>query len=74
VSNLLILRHIDPLIGNDRETNKEKTAIARRELRKYAIVVKPLLGSGPRATVKVLLEEVFVLWFPSAAISLDRSS
>jgi hypothetical protein len=51
--------HIDPLLGNDRETHNEKTAIAMQQFRKYATVLEPLLGSGPRATMEVLLEAVF---------------
>jgi hypothetical protein len=33
--------------------------IARQQLCEYATVLKVLLGSGPRATVKVLLEAGF---------------
>jgi hypothetical protein len=50
--------HIDPLLGNDRETH-ETTAIAMQRLSKYATVLEPLLGSGPRAIVEVMLEAVF---------------
>jgi hypothetical protein len=57
-----ILRHIDPLLGNDRETNKELTAISMQQLRKYATVPEPLLGRGPRATMEVLLEAVLSMW------------
>jgi hypothetical protein len=45
---LYILWHIDPLLGNDRETNNETMVIAMQQLRKYATVLEPLLGSGPR--------------------------
>jgi hypothetical protein len=48
---LYILCHIDPLLGNDRETNNETTAIDTQQLRKYATVLEPLPGSGPRATM-----------------------
>jgi hypothetical protein len=40
--------HVDPLLGNDCETN-EITAISRQQLRKYATVMEPFLGSGPRS-------------------------
>jgi hypothetical protein len=33
--------------------------IARQQLRKYATVLEPLLGSGPRSTMEVQLEAVF---------------
>jgi hypothetical protein len=49
-----MLWHTDPLGGNDRETNNETMVIARQKLRKYETVLKPLLGSGPYATIKVL--------------------
>jgi hypothetical protein len=55
------LWHIDPLLGNDRETN-ETTATAMQQLCKYATVLELLLGSGTRATVEVLLEAVFSMW------------
>jgi hypothetical protein len=42
-----------------RETNNETTAIPRRQLRIYATVQEPYLGSGPRAKMEVLLEAVF---------------
>jgi hypothetical protein len=51
--------HIDALLGNDRETNNETTAIARQQLCKYATILEPLLGGGPGAAVEVLLEAVF---------------
>jgi hypothetical protein len=54
-----ILRHIDPLLGNDRKINNETTAIARQQLCKYATVLEPLLGSGLRITMEALLEAVF---------------
>jgi hypothetical protein len=47
------LWHIDPLVGNDRETNNETTAIAMQQLRKYATVLETLQDSGPRATSEV---------------------
>jgi hypothetical protein len=49
-----VLWHIDPLVGNDRKRN-ETTAIAMQQLRKYAKVMVPLLGSGPLITMKILL-------------------
>jgi hypothetical protein len=55
------LWHTDPLLGNDRETN-ETTAIARQQLHKYGKVLEPLLRSGPRATMEVLLEALFSMW------------
>jgi hypothetical protein len=45
-------------ITRQRQRNKETTAITRQQLLKYATVLKPLLGSGPRATMEVLLETV----------------
>jgi hypothetical protein len=48
-----------PLLSNDSETNNEKTAIPRQQLCKYAEVLQPLLGSGKRATMEVMLEAVF---------------
>jgi hypothetical protein len=45
--------------GNNRETNSETTAIAREQLCNYATVLELLLGSGPRATMEILLETVF---------------
>jgi hypothetical protein len=53
-----ILWYKDPLLGNDSERN-EITAIASQHLRKYATVMEPLLGSGPRAMMKVLKKVVF---------------
>jgi hypothetical protein len=55
----LILWRIDPLLGNGHKTNNKTTAIVRQHLRKYATVLKPLLGSRPRATMEVMLEAVF---------------
>jgi hypothetical protein len=54
----IIFWPIDSLLGNDRETNNEKTDIARQQILKYAAVLKPLLGNRPRAIVKVLLGAV----------------
>jgi hypothetical protein len=65
--------HIEPLLGNERETNNDTTAIPRQQLCKYETVLELLLGSGPRAAIDALLEAVF-LWAPSEAISLDRLS
>jgi hypothetical protein len=42
--SFIVLWHIDPLLGNEGETNKKET---------------PLLGSGQRAKMEVLLEAVF---------------
>jgi hypothetical protein len=36
--------------------------IARQQLRKYATVLEPLVGSGPRATMEVQLEATFSMW------------
>jgi hypothetical protein len=52
------LRHIDLLLGNDHETN-ETTAIAMQQLCKYITVFEPLLGSGLRPTMQILLEAMF---------------
>jgi hypothetical protein len=54
-----ILWHRDKLLGNDRETNNKTMVIARQQLRKWAIILQPLLGSGSRATTEVALEAVF---------------
>jgi hypothetical protein len=54
-----MLWHIEPMLGNDRETNNEITAITRQQLRKYATILKPLLGSCPRAIMEILLEASF---------------
>jgi hypothetical protein len=43
-------------LANDREKINETTAIAKQLLRKYATVLEPLMDSGRRATIKVLLE------------------
>jgi hypothetical protein len=67
------LWHIDPLLGNDHETNNETTVNAGQQLRKYAAVMETLLGRGPFATMEVLLEAVFFV-VRSEAISLDRPS
>jgi hypothetical protein len=53
------LSHVDPLLGNDCETNNETMAITRQHIRKYATILEKFLGSGPRATMEVLLEAVF---------------
>jgi hypothetical protein len=50
---------INPLVGNDRETNNETKTIVRQQLNKYATVLETLLGSGPCVTIQVLLEAVF---------------
>jgi hypothetical protein len=57
----MIWWHIDPLLGNDRETMNETTAIDMQQLRKYEKVLKSLVGSGPSATMEVLLEAVFCM-------------
>jgi hypothetical protein len=51
------------LIGNDRETDNETTAIAMQQLRKYATLLESLLGSGPRNSGSALGSGVFyVAW------------
>jgi hypothetical protein len=55
----LVLWHIDLLLGNDCEKSNKTTAIARQQLRKYAKLLEPFLGSGPRASMEVLLEALF---------------
>jgi hypothetical protein len=62
-----------PLLGNDRQTNNDTTAIVMQQRRKYATVLQPLLGSDPRESMDVLLEAVFSV-ICSEAISLDRPS
>jgi hypothetical protein len=54
-----MLWHIDPLLGNDCETNKETTIIASQQLRKYATVLEPLLGISLGGTTEVLSKVVF---------------
>jgi hypothetical protein len=54
-----ILWHVDPLLGNNRKTKNKSIAIAMQQLRKYATILEPLLGSCPLATMEVLLEAVF---------------
>jgi hypothetical protein len=54
-----ILWHIDPLQGNDRETNDIR-AVAMQQLRKYATVLEPLLGSGPLTTMEVRWKRYFL--------------
>jgi hypothetical protein len=67
------LWHMDPLLCNDHETNNETMVIARQQLRKYATVLKPLLGSGLSATIEVLLEAMFSMWStPRLYHSTDR--
>jgi hypothetical protein len=51
--------HIDTMAVNDGETNNETTASAMQQLRKYATILEPLLGRGPRPTMEALLEGVF---------------
>jgi hypothetical protein len=64
--------HVDPLPGSYSETN-EKTAIVKQQLRKYAAELKSLLGSAPHATMEVLSEAVFPMWFaPRRYYSTDR--
>jgi hypothetical protein len=46
------------LLGNESETNNKTTATAKQQLRKYTTILKPLLGSGLRVTMEILLEEV----------------
>jgi hypothetical protein len=47
--------------------------IARQQLRKYATVLEPLLGGGPRAPMEVQLEAVFSMWSaPRLYHSIDR--
>jgi hypothetical protein len=50
------------MLGNDRETNSETAVIASQQRCKYAILLEPLLGSGPRATMEMLLEAMFSMW------------
>jgi hypothetical protein len=68
-----IVWHIDPLLRNYLETNNETMVIVMQELRKYATVLKSLLGRGPLATMVVLLEAVFSMWSaPRLFHSTDR--
>jgi hypothetical protein len=67
------LWHIDSLLVNDHKTNNETKAIAMHQLNKYVTVLEPLLGSCPRATMKVLLEAVFSVWSaPTLYYSTDQ--
>jgi hypothetical protein len=59
---LKLLRHINPLLGKDIETNNERTVIAMQQLPKCSTVLESFLGSGPPAAVEVLL---------GAALSMD---
>jgi hypothetical protein len=56
------LWHIDPLLGNYHDTNNERMTTDRQQLREYATVLEPLLGSGPPTTMEVLLEAVLSMW------------
>jgi hypothetical protein len=52
-------------VARQRPQNNETTAIAGQQL-------EPLLGSGARTTMEVLLEAVFSMWFaPSLYLSTD---
>jgi hypothetical protein len=62
---LYVLWHTDQFLGNDREINNETTATARQQVCKYATILEPLLGSDPRATIKLLLEAMFSVWSAS---------
>jgi hypothetical protein len=68
VNERIILCHIDPLLVNDRETNIETTVIAMQQLRKYATVLKSLLGNGSTVGSGVY----YVV--RSEAVSRDRPS
>jgi hypothetical protein len=46
-------------VARQRPQNNDKMAIALKQFRKYATVLRLLLDSGPRATIEVLLEAVF---------------
>jgi hypothetical protein len=63
VNGCIILWHIDPLLGNDRETNNETKVTARQQFRKYATVLELLLRSCLPAKMDVLLEAMFSMWF-----------
>jgi hypothetical protein len=56
---------LDLLLGNDRKTNNEITTIAMQHLRKYATKLEPLLGSGPHATLEMLLQAMFPMLYDS---------
>jgi hypothetical protein len=60
--NSCVTEHIGKLIFNERETSSGTTAIVMQQLRKYTEVQELLLGSGPRSTMEVLLEVVFLMW------------
>jgi hypothetical protein len=55
------LWYINQLLGNTRVTNNDTTGNAMQQLRKYTTVLEPLLGSGRRATMEVLLKDVFCM-------------
>jgi hypothetical protein len=55
-----ILWHVDLLLDNDRETKNETMVTARQQLHKYTTVLELLLDNGPRVTIKVLFEVVFL--------------
>jgi hypothetical protein len=47
------------MLGNDYETNKQTTIIAVQRIHNLAVLLEELLGSGPHASMEVLLEAVF---------------
>jgi hypothetical protein len=64
----MILWHIDPFPGSDRETNNETTFTTRQQINKNR---QPLLGNGlvnvpaatgTHATIEELLEMLFSTW------------
>jgi hypothetical protein len=64
---------MDPLLGNEGETNNETMATVMQQLRKYATSLKPLLGSGPRATKEILLEASEDYSIPAVLVRLCKS-
>jgi hypothetical protein len=70
--NILIVWHIDPLRGNDRETNNATTAIARQQLSKYATILATLVGSGQRETMESTVGSGVFYVVRSETVPLDR--
>jgi hypothetical protein len=53
-----ILRHIDLLLGNNRETN-EITTIAKQQLRKYATVAGQRPAHNNGSTTNIMFLDIF---------------
>jgi hypothetical protein len=58
-TTLTILWHIEPLLGDDHESDNKTMATARQQICKYITLLEPLIGSGLGATMEVLFKAVF---------------